>query len=658
MVKLKFWLPLLLAGAVLALPCRLFSQDTLIKAGISPLFTFSADLADSIQSAPTPAQWLPDALQSNASWRYFWMIDEGVFGTDSTIAYRFANNGTHELKTKVRGRYSDTPEPPAMRISPGVSGAGTKVYPFLLDTIVSQNDQVRIFPNWTAARPGDTIYVALSVRNRADQTRSGYLKLLMPKNEFQLFGEVFPTKSVRFGTTSEQTVFDENGRVAGNLCEWRIDALPANQTQTLFIEVVPTTAARDSMAYLLEVDAQWDDELAAPATGVTSLFNIGPDQLKSGTVVYNPVYFNQESSTTIAINQARDPNALTVMPNTVPPANPAPVHTLTYRVDVENTGSATADFVDVDVLLDDRRFDVSASSISGVLNPHFPKSPTLSTVAHNLNTVSFHFENIGLAPGKFAGSAYSQGHFFFTVKTKSGATLSEGDEIRAKALIKMGATVAEDTVATAPAIVYVRTPKRQCYGSLLGVKFFNNLPNPEPVVNTGGALTLMVPLYRPKGNSLGSYTLQNKPKLFWQFELGIGTSTFDGLSDSARIKTNYVHLTPAQIRYTGGIIPSVTSFGFSAGYSLDFVYSAKENGQKLALKSGLGGHLEQELSASVDFFNLAAVPGIAVGAGYKYRWNTLKADPINYSFPFVYAQINFIHFHKRSVQVWNKLYRW
>lgn len=659
MVKFKFWFPLLCTGLALVFPLRLWAQDTLILTGSSPLFNFKADLTDSIQAAPKPAAWLPDSLRARASWRYFWMIDEGLFGSDSTVSHQFSNDGNREVMTKVRGRYSDTPEPPAMRVAPRVTGqSSTLAFPQPLDTILNKTE-VGIVPNWTAARRGDTVYLALTVRNRSDVTRSGYLKLLMPKEEFRYFDEVFPTKSVKFGTLSEQTVYDAGGGVAGNLCEWRIDALPSGKTQTLFIETVVTSAAHDSLAYTLEVDAQWDDELPSLSSSTATLFNLGSGPSKNGGApVYNPVYFSQEARTTIAVNQARDPNALTVTPNTVPPAATAPAHTLTYRVDVENTGSATATALDVEVFFEDRHIDLTPTSFSDVLEMHFPAGPSVKNVTQNLNRLTFHFEGINLAPGQYASSEYSQGYFTFTAKSKPGITLNDGDEIRARAIIRMGAIVVEDTVATAPAVVHVREPQRMCYGPLLGVKFFNNLPNPEPVVNTGGALTLMVPLYRPKGNLLNSYTIKNQPKLFWQFELGAGTSTFDGLSDTARIKTNYVHVTPALLRYTGGRIPNVTSFGISAGYSLDFVYSGKENGSKLALKSGLGGHLEQELAASVDFFNLDAVPGITIGAGYKYRWNNLLADPVNYSFPFVYAQINFIHFHKRSVQVWNKLYRW
>lgn len=660
MEKKAVLLLLCLAALAMLAPFNAFSQDTIrIKSSSNPFFEFATDLADSIQNSPTPSAWLPTNLQSKASWRYFWMLDNSWFGWDSTMAFRYTTNETNNVAVKVRGRYSDTKEPPAMRQQATSSGVpNPDVYPDSLDRILNDKigEQIGLFPNWNAMRPADTLYLALPVRNYTADDRSGYLKLLFPRAEFQYFGEVFPNKSIHFGNISQEDVYDGSGILAGNLCTWRIENLPRSTTQTLFIEIVATGAAQDSTTHLFQADVVWDDEIPpSGSTSAASLFKLGKDQ-SSGSQTLNPVIFDQEAVQPINISRARDPNSLTVTPKALPPAVSAPSHTLRYRVDVENIGSAMVRNVRVVVYFDDR-IDLR-SDPSSIFDFQFPNMTFTHTIDVGGDSAVFNLRNVNLQGGKYASGKYCKGHFYFNVVTKANIPLPEGDQIRAQAIVSFVNTITEDSVHTAPAIVHIQEPKGNAYGCLLGVKYFTNLPNPDSIKNNGLALTMMVPLYRPRGNTLQSKYLK-APKLFWQFELGIGAATFNGPGDSSRVQTNYVHLSPAQLRYTGGVLPGgITKFGLSAGYSVNYVYKAEENSQKVAFQSGLGRRLEHELFATADLFNLSGVPGITIGAGYKYRWNKIFADRISYHCPFVYAQLNFALLRKNSIQLWDKVYRW
>lgn len=217
------------------------------------------------------------------------------------------------------------------------------------------------------------------------------------------------------------------------------------------------------------------------------------------------------------------------------------------------------------------------------------------------------------------------------------------------------ASFVEDEEETGPAIVQVRKPGRPCYGWLLGVKVHNHLPNPDSLRNTGVNLTFQIPLINPRQDVLKSKFL-NPPSWFWQFELGLGQSTFNAPSEPDRYTARYVHLTPAQIRYTN-IPAGPLTLGVSAGYSLCYVYGAEKDNVKTTLKSGFGDRLEHELAASLDVFNLTGVPGIALGVGYKHRFNHLFADKVDYGFPFASLQLNFARFQKSQIQIWNKIYR-
>ena len=619
------------------------AQDTIVVGGLWPNKTLTADLT---QPVPSPsASLLTEADRAKAGWVYFWMFEDGVFSRQPGFTRSFPDNKDYKTALKVRGKYTDDPEPPQMRDSVPTGGTTTGTTP--ADSL-PQDKEIGIFSNWGAARIGDTVYLALVVKNRNDafQTRSGRVSLLFPRQEFSFLKEMFPSGTDRFGVVSATNVTE-----SATLCEWPVSNIPAFQAQTLFIEMVVTGNAVDDVAYLLETKVDWNDEQTntVPAS-FPAVLGISKD--KSGAV--NPYYFESEASTELKVNRSRDPNALVVRPETVPPAAPAPVHKLEYTVFVENVGTATTPNLQVEVTFDNRINPASYALRSDdfKIPVTFPANPCCTG-----NKATFTFNGINLPPSLGGANPAGQGSFKFTMDTKPGLTLQDGDKITSTAMIRMvnNNFFEEDVEPTGPAVVEVRKPERLCYGWLMGLKFHNFLPNADSLRNTGLNLTFQIPLVNSAKNTLQSKHLA-PPAWWWQFELGLGKSTFNHSGDQSRIVARYVHLTPVQIRYTkiqAGPVP----LGLSAGYSLCYVYKATRDGAAAPLQPGLGNRLEHELAASLDVFNMVTVPGISLGMGYKFRFNQLFEDSFSYHFPFAYLQFNFAHFQKRQVQLLNRLYR-
>lgn len=623
-------------------------QDTIIVGGAWPNKTFTPDLRNPVPSIPQGEQ--ADAADSaRTGWGYFWMFDDGVYSRLPGVARSFAENKDYNTALKVRGKYTDDPEPP--RMPARVPAGGPTTAPFPADSM-PQDREMQLIANWDAARVDDTVYLALSVKNRNDafSTRSGKVSLLFPRREIQFLGEVLPGAVNRFGTASITHVSE-----TATLCEWALTDIPAFQTQTLFVEVSVTSSARDSMFYLLQAKVDWNDEQSNTVNvSLPTLLGVSKD--KGGTAASNPFYFEPESEVALRVNRSRDPNDLIVRPGTAPPAVPAPVHLLEYTVFVENIGNASAPNLNVEVEFDDK-VDLGLGSYQFV-GHDFKKAVTIpANPCCTGNKAVFDLNNIQLPPSLGGVNPAGKGSFTFTMKTKPGLNLQVGDSISANGLIRMinNNRSVEDSVETGPASVMVQKPGRPCYGWLLGLKWHNYLPNPDSARNTGLNLTFQVPLVRPRQDVLKTKYLK-APSWFWQFELGVATSAFYLPGDPGRYKTWQLHLTPAQIRYTN-IKAGPVQMGVSAGYSTGLVFSATRENASETLKSGLGNRLEHELAATIDAFNLTGVPGLSIGAGYKHRFNHLFADKVDYGFPFAYLQLNFARFQKRQTQLWNKIYR-
>lgn len=621
------------------------AQDTIVIGGAWPNKTFTPDLTN---PTPSPSGSLETKADSaNAGWVNFWMYDDGVYSRLPDVSRSFPNNQEYKTALKVRGKYTDDPEPP--RMPARVPAGGVSTAPLPADSM-QQGKEIAMVSNWGAARIGDTVYLALSVKNLNDafQTRSGRVSVLFPRNEFRYLGEIFPSSTDRYGNVTSTNVTE-----TATLCDWTVSNIPINQAQTLFIEMMVTDKAMDSVAYQLEAKVDWDDEQTntVPVTLPTML---GISKDKGSAAPPNPFYFEGETAAEIKVNRSRDPNALVVSPGEVTPAAPAPVHKLEYTVFVENIGTATTPNLKVEVTFDNKinLASYAPRNLDFQVPAAFPAAPCCTG-----NKAVFEFIGINLPSSRGGANPAGKGSFSFTMDTKPGLNLRDGDKIRATGVIKMvnNNFFEEDVEATGPAIVHVREPARLCYGWLLGLKYHNFLPNPDSLRNTGLNLTFQVPLVRAKENTLKSAYLK-APRWFWQFELGLGKSTFN-LEDQSRAVAKYVHLTPAQIRYTH-IPAGPVNLGLSAGYSLGYVYDATRDGVDAPLKSGLGNRLEHELAVSLDAFNMTTVPGISLGAGYKYRFNQLFEDSVSYHFPFVYLQFNFAHFQKRQIQLINKIYRW
>ena len=642
-------------------PLSLNAQDNTIRvtpnAVATDRFSLVAILPDSVTPKPDPAPWLTAEDQAKASWAYFWMVDDGTFSRKSSLDHTFVTNNPHTASLKVRGRYSDDKEPPHMRVSnaivPTNAGASTDNLSGT-DTLLAQGEQLGVFSNWGAARRGDTIFFALTFRNNTPgAAQSGYLKLRFPSAEFQYLDEVFPSHADLFDNAS--VLENAEGAGTSTLCTWRVNNVPSGATKTMFVQVLARNAARDSISYIFDADLQWDQELPKTTKGGL-ISTIGSNNPDVNGAAPNALWFTSEKDTRIVINQARDPNGLTVAPAEIPPAKSSGPTPLIFRVDVENTGNWSTPNLEASVTLDKR---INPAAATSSFQSFFPNSPNPAVTPFvEGQKVKFILNNINLEPSLAGNNPKGKGYFTFQTNIASGTELKVGDEIASRAFILMrnANDSLEDSVSTGPAIVRVRNPRRLCFGTLVGLKVYSQLPNTDSVLNRGVCLTASIPLIRPL-NNLSSRYLKQVPCLFWQFELGIGTGRFNSPDGFAPIETSLIHLTPALLRATLFRVKYIP-VGISAGYSLDYIYKIKAGGSSIPLPDGFGKRLEHEFAASVDLFNIATVPGLSLGAGWKLRLNNLTDQQVTYNFPFAYVQFNFLHLQRRQVQFLNRITRW
>ncbi|GEM_PF-2909755 len=613
--------------------------------------------------------YLPDTMPApfpgdtsrRAGWVNFWMFNDGYFVRADTSKHQVASSvsgsstGGTTVMSKRRGKYTTQPEPNTSKRAITLGG-GTPVSP---DAVILGERESVLAVNWNAARQGDTVYVALAVKNRDQKTpRSGYLRLRFPFDVFSFAGRAFPYNEGKFTNEVVYSAIAADSLPVGTVYQWRINNLAGSDfDQSIFTSLLVKSNVRDSSRHLILLDVEWDK----PAGG-----NKGSVFLKDNGEpgVPNPNYFNPDLSQAVAINQARDPNGISVAPTQLPPASTAPAHDLSYKVEVENVGNDLVKNLRVTVFLDPR---IDGTGAEPVMN--FPnggaKSPNQSDTP---NKLIWDFTNVNLSPAEGptssdAAAAFRRGSFTFKAKTKAGIRLNNGDEIPAKALIQMRNmnNVIDDQVMTAPAIIRVQYPERLKFGSVWGLKA--QLGRGDSTKIRGGlALTYRVPLVNPRGNSVGNEFLYQLPRIFWQFELGLGRSAFDRPGDAYLYETQHIQVTPVQVRLFSKKLLHISSFFFywggSAGYTTNFITKGTINGITQTLPSAFGKRLEHELAASLEISTRIGVPSFTLGAGYKYRQNQVTGSRVTYGYPFISLQADIVRYRKRMLQFWTTTHHW
>lgn len=635
-------------------------------------FRFEQKAAPSVYHGYEENLTLPPAMApvepflSRRGWIHFSVFDNGLFSSQDTAVITFSVNGQSRVVKDRKGKYTTQTNPPHAARQVNVSGASTAVIAHVNDPFslrAAQTDSIH--PEWNAAALSDTHYFALVVKNtNPELPKTGTVKLRFPTDAFDYVDTVFLPNPAVFGDPEVETDDGDATHRPGTTYTWPVTLLPPRDSQTIFVRLRIKDNVEDSIQ-LIQLSTELriaDDTQSGSTTGpfipVKSLSGSEPR-------VENPYNFAETNSTQIAINSARDPNSLSVFPQRLPPAASAPAHTLRYTVNVENLGTALARFVLIEIPFTDSRIKtgtpVTLQAVnfpnggSGGIEGTFESAPP----AWNGNTLRMIFNFANLAPA--GGGIYSRASFDFEVSTKENIELKVGDVISASALIRLKSSVTsqDDSLWTDPAFVHIERPGRVPFGCILGIKAHTNVFSPDSSLRVRGVdLTFRFPIVNRRMTSLSSQGVLS-PRLFWQLEAGWGTSAFNPPNDDGGLfETQYVHFTPALIRYFHPFhINSYFMYaGLSAGYSAGYVFEGKLNGQDATLPSGFGKRLEHELALSVDLSNRIDVPAVTLGFGYKFRWNKLLGETINYNTPFVYMQIDIVRFNKRFTKIWNKTF--
>ncbi|MBK7938191.1 MAG: hypothetical protein IPJ82_14375 [Lewinellaceae bacterium] len=623
-------------------------------------------------------------------WVYFWMFSDSTYSDVASVTRTFKGGEAKRVGVSLRGKYTNDQEPPAHRImiTPETPGFNP-VINLPTDTIL----RGEIKTQWGAARMGDTIRTALIIRNYSGQSSmSGYLKIRYPNDVFEYVGEVFPPDPAIFGNAEVTTFGPFTPYSEGIIRKWTITNLPPNSERTIFAifkvkgasnVVRYGTQHRLGLDYVLESSGinsdnpnpdavqpvvaalNMLDKNAAETPGKQPAFQVTApgDNRESGAV--NPAAFSETTFSDVVLSFARDPNKITVDPMFIRPGRyPDPIP-LKYTIEVENLGKETANTIEITSSFDQR---IERNTISNqawdrpsceIREPSDPQQCTVpQAVQLAPNAIKWVSEHINLFPFGTRNSDLRKAYFRFDILTQSGLNLKNGDRITTsiEVLMKNNNGVTEDSVVPPPAITYV-VEDRVPFGCVLGAKLHVEAPGAAAPRGSGLSLTLRCPLYRPSGNSFSDPLISKLPRLFWQFELGGGSSEFKRPADGSVYKTNYIQVTPVQIRYMHPVnVNNLFRYvGVSAGYTAHFITGAKLNGSSVTLPGGFDKKIEHELSASIDLMNRINVPGFTLGAGYKYRQNKVSGQKIEYNFPFVYLQVDVVRFYRRFVQVWDKV---
>ncbi len=604
----------------------------------------------------------PTALDSSrAGWIHFTMFSNGLFSSSERVLVTFSA-GPQTASKDRKGKYTKQNNPPHSTRSIDINPTTFQPVPHVDDPFslrISQTDSIH--PAWGAAALSDTHYFAVVLKNTSTATQSGTLKLRFSTDAFDYVGTVFEPNAAFFGSVESDTDDGDETYTPGTIYTWPVTSLPPLDSQTIFVRLRVKDSVADSIQ-LIQLSAELrtlDDSQNPPPT---TPFIVKSDS-GSEARVQNPYNFRETNSTNVAINAARDPNSLIVFPKRLPPAKNAPSHTLRYTVHVENLGQVLARNILVEIPFTDSRIKTGMPITLQSLN--FPNGggglesagPFTATAPSWSGTMlKMEFKNANLAPDE--QGYFSKASFDFEIATRENIELKEGDVISAEALIimKSSATSNDDSVWTDPALVRIERPGRVPFGCIWGIKGHTNAFSPDSAMQLRGIdLTFRFPIIKRRLARLSDRGVL-PPRLFWQMEAGWGASTFNHPNEGGLFETQYIHFTPVLIRYFHPFYlnPYMGYAGLSAGYSTGYVYSGKFNGQKETLPSGFGKRLEHELAVSIDMSNRIDVPTLTFGLGYKYRWNNLLGQNVNYSTPFVYLQLDIVQFSRRFTRIWNK----
>lgn len=681
MKKHLFWLIVISLNALIAQAQNINIKIDTLAPGEYRFYVLPDTPPASLYTKP-----VSDSLK--AAWGHFWMFSDGKYSKQDTFVRSFSNEGPVEVMVKRRGKYSKDDEPPPAERSIDVSPPLVTV-----PTVPSTAPEAEIVLEWGAARSGDSVYAAIVVRNKETYLQRGNVRLLYPTDAFQndihLLYESNETVSRSNEPSNAVDSFPE-----GRIQEWELQNMAPQSERVIFVWLQLRGSLSDSVYHLF---LDWNLEplgQANPDNGGDDVFFRGEkaavvseaqiqittdDNKRESSAASTTMAFNGQHRVSLLINAARDPNSLIVWPSVIRPTEYMPPDQKGKPIDleftghIENMGSAMANRVTMDIrfspkidkLTFERRYEIKPSCVF----PCTALTPIEWQPIEDDSLLIYNFRNIDLRPS--AGPDVSDEYinmrkveFGFGIKTKPNLIFKHGDKIVTKATVRMF-NVNEKLeslldIDTLPATVNVLKPGRQPFGLIFGAKIYSHLNNSDNAEGRGLSLTLRCPLIKPRGNSISSGYLQYMPKLYWQFELGYGQGAFQQPSDNQLFKVNYLHFTPVQLRYLHPV--NLTSFlryiGVSAGYSADYALSGKVNGRKAPLPSGFFDRFENELAVSLDFSNRLNVPSVTLGIGYKFRQNNLTGQSVNYSMPFVYAQLDIIRFRRHFAQVWNTVHRW
>jgi len=635
------------------------AQIRFFPATTNPPFSYEAHEGTLLPPEPMT----PTALDiSRAGWMHFTMFSNGLFSSKEVVKITFGSPGTNTVLKDRKGKYTKQNNPPHTSNSVVIPPTTLLPIPHVDDPFSLRASQIdSIHPEWGAAALSDTHYFALVLKNTSTTTQSGSLKLRFPTNAFDYIGTVFEPNTASFGGVESDTDDGDEIYPPGTIYTWPVTNLPPLDSQTIFVRL----RVKDNVAdnnQLIQLSSDLSTAAIFQNNTPATPFIIKTDS-GSESRVQNPYNFRETNSTNVTLNAARDPNSLIAFPKRLPPAKNAPSHTLRYTVNVENLGTALARIILVEIPFTDSR--IKTGMPITLQSVHFPNGGgglesagpfSVTAPSWNGTTLKMEFKNANLAPDE--QGYFSKASFDFEITTKENIELKEGDVISAKALIIMKSSAAsnDDSVWTDPALVRIERPGRVPFGCIWGIKGHTNAFSPDSAMQLRGIdLTFRFPIVKRRLARLSDSGVL-PPRLFWQLEAGWGASTFNHPNEGGLFEAQYIHFTPVLIRYFHPVFlnPYMGYAGLSAGYSAGYVYTGKFNGQKATLPSGFGKKLEHELAVSIDVSNRIDVPTVTFGLGYKYRWNNLLGQSVNYSTPFVYLQLDIVQFSRRFTRIWTK----
>jgi hypothetical protein len=644
--------------------------------------------------------------RSRADWMDFWMFDDGTFFHYDHEVNRPLPGGpiavsAGRVKVARRGRYhGDQEPPPAKRVVN--TGANVPTSPVLLPT-----ESARITPQWRAARIGDTVYMAITLKNTSNSPQNGYLRMRFPTSYLEFHGTEFTPAFL-----TPQTTLTSG---ANTILNWDIAGFPAGTSSfgnvsgivpreySVFVKfsvkpvlgVVPTdTSSRFSHTIEVDFGLNYTSSGTAPNGGGADAEKISLSEgkgLKRGSdsdaEAATPVLFTTTTSTTLAVNAARDPNSLEVDIREIEPTNSSDDILFTYTMNVENLGNVPATHLQVKTTFD-KLLDGATFGYDALNDNYFPATSASMTtdtcLFFNRNPPVVYWAFVrALLEGVLPKSSktnpdLNKAKYDFRIRLRPGQKLVEGDSIVCFAKVKMmgrapsgereseaGACginfVLEDSVTTAPCIIRVVSSPKVQFGTVFGVKihhFHNLFANDDSIGSSGIGLTARVPIFRPRFDNSRYQYMKRLPHWFWQFELGYVRNNILG-PNNGRFLAEGIQLTPIQLRGIQPLRLLNRSFciGASAGYNIAYMYKLNAGGREIDLPSTTD-RFEHEVFGSIDIQNKIDVPNFTAGLGFKWRHSHMVANVDPAIYPFAYLQVDVLRIRRGFAKFWTKVYRW